>query len=324
MFDRFTLALLGTLALAALLPCRGTAAGVLDGVSVAGIALLFFLHGARLSRAAVRAGLVHWRLHLLVLACTFVLFPLLGLVLRPLAAPLLTPPIYLGVLFLCALPSTVQSSIAFTSIARGNVAAAVCSASLSNLAGVFVTPMLVALLLASGSVAAVSPLDAIGTIAAQLLLPFVAGQWLQPRIGGWIAQRQRMLARLDRGTVLLIVYTAFSASVVEGLWRQLPPRSLAALALVVVALLAAVLGLTAWLGRRFGFAREDRIVIVFCGSKKSLASGVPIAKVLFAGNPAIGAILLPVMLFHQIQLIACGIIAQRYARAAVDVPDPAG
>jgi sodium/bile acid cotransporter 7 len=315
LFDRFTLALIATVALAAVLPCHGTVATAFDWITTFGIALLFFLHGARLSREAIIAGIVHWRLHLLVFASTFVMFPLIGLGLKPVAPFLLTPDMYIGVLFLCTLPSTVQSSIAFTSIARGNVPAAVCSASLSSLLGVFLTPLLVSVLLATHGNTG-SPLDTIGKLVLQLFVPFIAGHLLRPWIAGWVERRRGLLSYTDRGTVLLVVYVAFSASVVEGLWSHVPLRSLAGLLLVAIVILALALSLTTFASRRFGFDREDEIATVFCGSKKSLASGVPIANILFAGNPALGMILLPVMLFHQIQLMACAMLAQRYARRA--------
>jgi sodium/bile acid cotransporter 7 len=314
--DRFTLYLLGTVLLASLLPCRGGVAIALGKITTFAIGLLFFLHGAKLSREALVSGLTHWRLHLLVLASTFVMFPLLGLVLEPLASPLVGPQLYLGVLFLCTLPSTVQSSIAFTSMARGNVAAAVCSASASNFFGIFVTPLLVGTMVVHGSNAGAgggSSLDAIWTIVEQLLLPFLAGQFLRPWIGAWVDKHKPMLKIVDQGSILLVVYTAFSESVNEGLWHQLSPSALAALLVLNCVLLAIALGVATFTSRRLGFSREDEITIVFCGSKKSLASGVPMAKVLFALG-ALGMIILPVMLFHQIQLMVCAVLAQRWSR----------
>lgn len=310
--DNFTLALLGTVLLASLLPMTGAAAMVLDDVTNVAMAALFFLHGARLSRESIVAGMLHWRLHLVILACTFVLFPLLGLAFTPLAGGLLTPELFLGVLFLCTLPSTVQSSIAFTSIARGNVPAAVCSASLSSILGVFLTPLLMTVL-AGTSGGIHNPLQAIGGIMLQLLVPFVAGHLLRPWIAGWVERRRGLLRYTDQATILLVVYSAFGEAVSEGLWSKTPVISLLMVALVAAVLLGIAMPLITFLARRMGFNREDEIAIVFCGSKKSLATGVPIAKVLFAGG-SLGAIVLPVMVYHQIQLIVCGIIAQRYAR----------
>lgn len=313
-YDRFLLAMLATIGLAMLLPASGDVADGLHGASMLGIALLFFLHGARLPREVIIAGFARWQLHLLVLAITFVCFPLIGITLNHvLPVEWIGPELMLGILFLCSLPSTVQSSIAFTSIAHGNVAAAVCSASLSNLAGVLLTPLLVTAL-ASQSAHFAFGLEAIASIVFQLALPFVAGHLVRPWLARWLERRRSLLAWTDRGTVLLVIYLAISTSVINGIWQELPLPALAVLILILIAILAAALLLTFALGHRLGFNRDDRIAIVFCGSKKSLASGVPIANVLFAGNPALGMIVLPVLVYHQIQLLACAVIAQRHAR----------
>ncbi|ROU09154.1 bile acid:sodium symporter family protein [Lysobacter enzymogenes] len=312
--DTFTLALLATVALAWKFPLQGAPAQWMDDFTDLAIAALFFLHGARLSREAILAGMLHWRLHLVIFASTFILFPLLGLALKPLSGHLLTPELYLGLLFLCTLPSTVQSSIAFTSMAGGNVPAAVCSASASSLLGVFLTPLLLSALAgAHGGMA--DPTEAIGKIMLQLLVPFVAGHLLRRWIGGWVERQRAVLRYTDQGTVLLVVYTAFSASMNSGLWQSTPVLALYIVIAVCALLLAVVMVATTFAARRLGFSREDEIAIVFCGSKKSLATGVPMAKILFATG-ALGAIVLPVMIFHQIQLIVCAQLAQRYARKA--------
>ncbi|MNQ13173.1 Sodium Bile acid symporter family protein [compost metagenome] len=322
--DNFTLTLVAVVTLASLLPASGRVAHFFEGLTTVAIGLLFFLHGAKLSREAILAGITHWRLHLLVFACTFILFPVLGLALRPVLGPLVTPQLYTGVLFLCVLPATVQSAIAFTAMARGNMPAAICSASASTLLGVFITPVLVSLVVLpeGGAVASSSSLDAIGRILLQLLVPFVIGHLSRPLIGKWIQKRAAVLKFVDQGSILLVVYTAFSAAVIEGLWKQIPVSALLGLLLVCGVLLALALGLTTFMARRFGFNIEDEITIVFCGSKKSLASGIPMAKVLFASH-AVGAIVLPLMLFHQMQLMVCAVLAQRYARRAAPAPAPA-
>jgi sodium/bile acid cotransporter 7 len=310
--DNFTLAMIATVVAASLFPCHGQGAVIFNNVTHVAVSLLFFLHGAKLSREAVIAGVTHWRLHLLVLLCTFALFPLLGLLLKPVLTPLVTPDLYLGILFLCMLPSTVQSSIAFTAAARGNVPAAICSASASNLFGIFITPVLVGLL-TSAQMSGGSPLESAGQIALQLLLPFIAGQVARRWIGAWVEKHKPLTRMVDQGSILLVVYTAFSEAVGQGLWHQVSWGTLAGLMLINVLLLALVMGISAQAARRLGFNREDRIAIVFCGSKKSLASGVPMAKVLFAGG-ALGAVVLPLMLFHQLQLMVCAVLAQRYAK----------
>jgi sodium/bile acid cotransporter 7 len=308
--DPYILAMVATVAFASLCPVRGESAIIVGwGVKLA-IALLFFLHGARLPTQEALAGLKHWRLQTAVLSCTFVLFPLIGIGAATLTPDLLSPPLMTGLLYLCILPSTVQSSIAFTSIARGNVAGALCAASASNLFGIFLTPLLAALLM-KGQSAGFS-LDALGDIILQLLFPFLAGQLARPLLGAFVTRHRAVLNLVDRGSILLIIYAAFSEGVVKGVWSQLGAGELLRLSLVLSGLLAFVLTLTTFLSRRLGFAREDEIVIVFCGSKKGLSAGLAMASVLFTG-PQIGLFMLPIMLFHQIQLMVCAVIAQRYA-----------
>jgi sodium/bile acid cotransporter 7 len=309
--DNFTLGLVGTVILASFLPVHGQAAVGFNWLTNVAVGLLFFLHGAKLSREAIIAGATHWRLHLVVLLCTFALFPLLGLALKPLLSPLVTPALYAGILFLCTLPSTVQSSIAFTSIAKGNVPAAVCSASASSLLGIFITPALVGVMITSQAAGGASPWHTVGNIVLQLLVPFVAGQLLRPVIGEWIERNRSVLKFVDQGSILLVVYGAFSEAVNEGLWHQIPLSALGGLLVINVVLLALALAVTVFVSKRLGFTRADQITIIFCGSKKSLASGVPMAKVIFASH-AVGAVVLPLMLFHQIQLMVCAALAQRW------------
>lgn len=308
--DRFILVLIATVALASLLPAQGAVATAADRLATAAIVLLFFVHGAKLPRSAIMAGLGHWRLHLLIMASTYLLFPLLGLTLARIFPGLLPPALWTGMLFLCAMPSTVQSSIAFTSAAGGNVPAAIAAASASQLLGIVLTPLLVSLLAEAhgGSI----DVSGIGPILLQLLVPFIAGHLLRPWIGGWIERHKPLTAITDRSAILISVYSAFSAAVVEGIWSKLPLPALAALLGVCLLLLALILVATRGLARLFGFAREDEITIVFCGSKKSIISGVPMARVLLPG-PEMGIVLLPLMIFHQIQLMACALLAQRYA-----------
>lgn len=310
--DRFTLLLVITVILASLLPAQGRGLVAFDWITGLAISLLFFLHGARLSREAIIAGVLHWRLHLTVFSATFVMFPILGIALKPLLQPLVTPELYTGILFLCCLPATVQSAIAFTSIARGNVPAAVCSASASSLLGIFLTPLLAGTVVVASTSAPIS-FDAVSQIMLQLLLPFILGQFLRPWIGAWVYRRKAMLKFVDQGSILLVVYTAFSEAVNEGLWQNTPLPALLGLLFSCAVLLAlSLLGCVA-LGRIFKFNIEDRITLLFGGSKKSLASGIPMAQVIFAGQ-AVGAIVLPLMLFHQIQLMVCAMLAARFAK----------
>jgi sodium/bile acid cotransporter 7 len=308
--DPFLTAIVATVGTATLFPARGEAAVAAEWAIGGAIALLFFMHGARLSAQAALEGARHWRLHAAVFTGTFLLFPLFGVAMHALAPGLLTPPLWAGVILLTAAPSTVQASIAFTSAAGGNVPAALCSASASNLLGVVLTPLIAGLLL-SGHGADFSP-RAVVTLTTELLLPFLVGQLLRPWIGAFMRRHASALKLVDHGSILLIVYGAFSAGVAGGIWHQVDAAQLIRLALVDAGLLAAVMTTLILASRLFGFSRPDEITIVFCGSKKSLASGLPIASVLFAGQPA-GVIVLPLMLFHQIQLMVCAALARRYA-----------
>ncbi|MGY1496300.1 bile acid:sodium symporter family protein [Streptomyces sp. QTS52] len=305
--DPYILLLLAMVGLAALLPARGTGADVASGASTAAIAFLFFLYGARLSTREALAGLKHWRLHATVLACTFVVFPLLGLAARGLEPVFLTHDLYTGLLFLTLVPSTIQSSIAFTSMARGNVPAAICAGSFSSLVGIVVTPLLAATLL--GSTGGGFSLDSLLEIVLQLLVPFLAGQVLRRWIGGFVTRHKKALGLVDRGSILLVVYTAFGEGMAEGIWHQVSPARLGGLLVVEAVLLALMLALTWYGGKALGFDREDRITVQFAGSKKSLAAGLPMASVLFGAQASLAV--LPLMLFHQMQLMVCAVIAKR-------------
>jgi sodium/bile acid cotransporter 7 len=317
--DPFLMLLLATVAAASLLPAHGAGVAWFGHATDVAIILLFFLHGAKLSREAILAGATNWRLHLLVLAASFLLFPLLGVALSRLAAGVTAPEILSGLLFLSLLPSTVQSSIAFTALARGNVPAAVCSASLSNLIGIVLTPVLVGLLMHVNAAGGGISIDAIKGITMQLLLPFVAGHLLRPLIGGFIDRNKRILMPVDRSSILLVVYTAFSAAVVDGIWQRTSIVDLATILILSAILLALVMGLNLIVARRLHLAREDEIVLLFCGSKKSLVSGVPMAAALFPAAQ-MGPLILPLMIFHQLQLFVCAVIAARYRGTPTDAP----
>lgn len=313
--DPFLLAIVVSAVVATLLPARGAGAVALEHGVTVGIALLFFLYGARMHPRETLEGLRNWRLHGVILAATYVMFPLIGLGLAFLV-PLgvLTPALYLGLLYTSLLPSTVQSSVTFTSIARGNVAAAVVSASLSNLLGVFLTPLLVIALMNSSGQASVHP-RAVLDIVLQILVPYVVGQLSRRWTGRFVERHRKPLRLVDQAIIVLVVYSAFSAGRRERMWQEVSVGQVAALVAVCLVVLAVVLGVTWWGAGRLGFSRRDRIAIQFCGSKKSLATGLPMAAVLFADQP-IGLIALPLMVFHQAQLMACSALAQRYARSA--------
>lgn len=310
--DNYILMLVGTVVLATLLPASGLFAQALRYLTTFAIGLLFFLHGAKLSREAILAGIMHWRLYLAVFACTFVLFPVLGVVLRPALEPLVNSELYLGILFLCFLPSTVQSAIALTSMARGNIPAAICCASGSTLLGVFLTPVLVGIWV-NPITASISAWESVVRIFMQLMLPFLIGHFLRPWLLKWMVGSGRVLLAVDRGSILLVVYTAFSAAVLQGLWSIVPVSALAGVIVISIVLLAISLIAAYWLARSMELNRADQITIMLAASQKSLASGIPMAQVLFASS-VVGIMVLPLMIYHQIQLMVCSVLAQRWGR----------
>ncbi len=312
--DRFLLAIVAAALVAGIFPASGPMVPIVEGAVKVAIAALFFLYGARLHPRQALAGLAHWRLHLTILAFTYVVFPIIGLALRVAVPTPISPALYLGILYLTLVPSTVQSSIAFTSIAGGNVAGAIVSASASNLLGVALTPLLAWGLMSTTGQVSIGP-DAVVDIVAQLLLPFAAGQLSRRWTATFVAQHS-WLKLFDRGSIVLVVYSAFSAGMREHMWSQVSAADLVVLLVVCLVLLAGMLGFTWWTARRLGFDRADIIAIQFCGTKKSLASGLPMATVLFAGQP-LGLLMLPLMVFHQAQLMACSALAARYARGAI-------
>lgn len=297
-------------------PARGSFAEVFATLTNVAIAVLFFLYGARLSTSEALVGLKHWRLHVTILAFTFLIYPLVGLALRPLTA-FISNDLYAGILYLTLVPSTVQSSVAFTSIGRGNVAGAIVSASASNLAGVILTPLLVMALMGTGDSVHVDG-SVFGEIALLLLAPFIAGQvarTFMPAVRGLAANKATKV--VDRGSIAMVVYSAFSAGVVGGIWSAISIWEIAFLVVFAAALVAFMLWLTRAISARLGFERPDIVAIEFCGSKKSLATGLPMASVIFAtGGASLGLLILPLMIYHQVQLMMCSWLAARYAHQA--------
>lgn len=311
--DPMMIKLIITVLLASFLPAKGGFVDFFEYLTTAAIALLFFMHGAKLSREKIIAGSSHWQLHLWIMCSTFVLFPVLGLLLVWWHPVNVGPEIYTGFLYLCILPATVQSAIAFTSLAGGNVAAAVCSASASSLLGVFISPLLVNLVMDVHSSAPTDGLEQVGKIMLQLLVPFVIGHLSRRWIAGWVEKHRSLIGKTDQTSILLVVYSAFSEAVVNGIWHRVGIDTLLWILAGCLLLLFVALAINFLAARLFGFSRADQIVVLFCGSKKSLANGVPMANILFPAS-AVGIIVLPLMIFHQVQLMVCSFIAGRYKK----------
>ena len=315
-FDIFTAGILISLALGLVVPCHGQGAEVFDWLTNAAIVLLFFLYGVKLSRKSVVEGLLNWRLQGMVFFFTFVFFPVMIPLLRPVFEPLVGPALFMGLVYVACLPSTVQSSIAFTSVAGGNVPAAVCSASVSSLLGVFLTPLLVSLLFSTSADGSQVGLDTVLKICYQILLPFILGQFSQPLLRKWVLGHKNLIGWNDKSTIWLVVYTAFSNATSGGYWEKLEAFQLGALVLVCLIFLCFTFAATWYSSRLLGFNREDSITIVFCGSKKSLAVGAPMMMAIFGTLD--NNLLLPLMVFHQVQLMACAHLARHWQRGNSD------
>lgn len=309
--DPFLMSILSVVLIATLLPCQGEIKVFFKYLTTAAIALLFFMHGAKLSRTALMTGVGHWKLHLAIFFSTFILFPILGVIMQPVMVMLLSPILYSGFLYLCSLPGTVQAAIAFTSVGKGNVPAAIFSSTLSSILGVFLSPLLVTLLLHQQS-GEQDLSHAISSILLQLVAPFIAGHLSRPLLASWIERHKSWISKIDKSSILLVVYTAFSEAVVSGIWKQVNAYTLLTIIVVCCLLLAIVMLINILIARLLGFSLPDTVTLVFCGSKKSLVNGIPMANVLFP-SATVGIMVLPLMLFHQLQMIVCAFLAQRYA-----------
>lgn len=314
--DWFLIGMLGAVGLAWAYPQLGAKNGPLhpDIINKAGVALIFFLNGAALAFASLKSGALRWPLHLIVQGATYLLFPLLGLGLLFLAGGLISPALALGFFFLCALPSTVASSVAMTSAARGNVPAALFNATLSSILGVFLTPIWIGLMANSQGAHTISLGKVIFDLVIWLILPLVLGQLSRPLIADWVKRHKTKVFLVDRGTILFIIYTSFCDSIMRGVWSgQGVITVVAALAGGLLLFTIAFAAVTAACGA-LKFSDEDRIAAVFCGSKKTIAAGVPMAQLIFGSDPRIGLILLPLMIYHPMQLVICGVLARRWGK----------
>ena len=311
--DWFLVGMVVAIFVAWLFPAPGAAGGVLQPelLTKAGIAVIFFMNGVLLSFAAMRAGIFQWRAHMLIQGTTYLLFPLIGFALLTFGQGMVAPALMLGFFFLCALPSTVSSSVAMTSMAKGNVPVAVFNATLSSIIGIALTPLWVGLVLQGGGV--VIPM---GSVIVDLLcwvvMPLVIGQLLRPWLGAFAQRHRKWVSRTDRSIILLLVYTSFCDSFMQGIWVSHDRWTLALTGIATGALFFTVLAAMLWLTRALRLSPALRSAVVFCGSKKSLATGVPMAHLMFAGDAGMGLILLPIMLYHPLQMLVCVPLANRW------------
>ncbi|WP_086982164.1 bile acid:sodium symporter family protein [Vibrio aphrogenes] len=315
----FLLAMVGAILLSLVIPNVGKSAGVLhlDKVTTLGIALIFFLHGVGLSPTALRDGVANWRLHLFIQAATFIVYPLLWVCFGQAFLVFMPSALAFGFCFLFVLPSTISSSVAMTAIGHGNIPGAIFNASLSSLLGIFLTPLFIQFFMGLEG-AQFDVMSSVTSIAQMLLLPMVVGQCVRPFILTFFEKHKSSVNKLDKYVILLIVFNAFSDSVNEGIWHSFSlDYVLLSVAICAVVLLVIVNGMK-WSAQRLGFKRADEVAAVFCGSKKTLAAGVPMAKVIFGADPRLGMLLLPIMIYHPLQIFYCALLANRYQKQAIE------
>ncbi len=313
--DWFLLGMISCVLLATFFPDVGKTSGTIhaDKLSDYGIALIFFFHGLGISRKNLRDGILSWRVHVCVQITTFVVFPLVAFLFCLLARNFIPEDLVLGFYFLGAIPSTISSSVAMTAVARGNVPAAIFNASLSSILGIFLTPLIVSIFVSSTESASLPLGETFLNLAILLFMPFLAGQLLNPLFYKRVLPYKKYINIFDKFVILLLVFSSFADSVADGLWTKHGPGMLLETFAGAGILLAVALTGTTLAARALKFKKEDEITAVFCGSKKTLAGGVPMAKLIFGGAPQIGMIVLPIMFYHQLQLLVCTFIANRYA-----------
>jgi sodium/bile acid cotransporter 7 len=323
--DWFLCGMLVATLLSYLFPRFGASGGSMhaEWVINIGVFLVFFLHGVNLSSEQIRHGLKNWRLHLMVQSFTFLVFPLIWLLSDKLLGSQVPSLLMLGFFYLCALPSTISSSVALTASAGGNVPAAILNASLSSVLGIFITPLLVSFVMGSGA-GGIDLGSTLLNLCAMLLLPLVLGQLLRPLFGKFFARHKRYTNIADKLVILLLVYAAFCNSMVSGIWQQQGNSVILSALMGSAMLLAIVLWMTTRTSRALKFSPADEIAAVFCASKKSLAAGAPMAALIFGANPGLGLILLPIMIYHPLQLIVCSVMAERYVHRNRSIAEQQG
>jgi len=284
----------------------------LDKLTGIGVAIVFFLHGLGLSPSAIKAGISNWRMHIYIQLATFLAYPLLWVIFGDLLLANMPASLAFGFCYLFVLPSTISSSVAMTSVGKGNVPGAIFNASLSSILGILITPLLIQLFMGFEGVE-LDLMASVMSIAKMLLLPMIVGQLARPLLLSFSQKHKAIVNKIDKYVILLIVYNAFCNSVANGIWSSFSIEMLVSSIVLCSVILLCMVHLIQWGARRCQFERPDEVTSVFCGTKKTLAAGVPMATVIFGSDPALGMILLPIMLYHPIQIFYCAILASRYA-----------
>jgi solute carrier family 10 (sodium/bile acid cotransporter), member 7 len=309
----FFFALILMVVLAFLFPHVGEDDGVLPlgEITDIGVFLIFFFYGVKLSPAQLRTGLSNYKLHLVIQSSTFVIFPLLILGIHSFSGAG-NSYMWLGVFYLAALPSTVSSSVVMVSIAGGNLPAAIFNASVSSLIGILITPLWMGLFLDIAETGT----DLTSTViklSLQILLPVILGFLFHKRLGGFVANNQKKLKNFDQAIILLIVFTAFSESFAKKMFAGNSLADFIWIGLAMAGLFVLIMTIMWVISKWLGFVQADTITVLFCGSKKSLVQGAVMGKVLFPDPLIFGIVLLPLMMYHSLQLLMGSAIAERFA-----------
>jgi sodium/bile acid cotransporter 7 len=313
----FFLCLVATVFLAWLFPEFGSAnsAMPLRQITGYGVSVIFFFYGVQLDFKSLVEGLRNWKLHLTVQSTTFILFPLFAAIIVYFFGKV-NEQLWLGFFYLCALPSTVSSSVVMVSIAGGNVAAAIFNASLSSIIGIFMTPVWMSFYnVQAGSDVALS--DAIGKLCIQVLVPVIVGMLFHSRIGAWVLKYKTWLRFTDQFIILLIVFTAFAESFLGKMFDSFSAQQIVLLGIAMLAFFLVMAAIMFLVSSSLRFSIADRITVIFCGSKKSLVQGAVMGRVLFPDPVVFGVILLPLMLYHALQLMAGSMLAQIISRKSL-------
>ena len=307
--DSFVIAILIVVGLAYFIP-EPAHLLPLDEIASVGISLVFFFYGLKLSPSKIKSGLRNWKLHLLIQCFTFLIFPLIVLGIKPLFAGQDEELMWLGLFFLAALPSTVSSSVVMVSIAKGNIPAAIFNASISGLIGIFITPLWMGLFVSVGNV---DVSEVYLKLLSEILLPIIGGLLLQKWLGILTQKFSYFFTQFDRSVILIVIYKSFVHSFESNVFSSLLLVDFLILCTWVLLLFILVYGIIQMMCEKLGFSIEDKVTAMFCGTKKSLMHGTVFSKVIFGNLPAMGIILLPLMLFHAFQILIIGVIAGRYA-----------
>lgn len=314
--DSFVIAIIISIVLAYFFPQLGSSESVvpMDLIGSIGISLIFFFYGLSLNNQAIKSGMRNWRLHLSVQSSTFLLFPLLILIFYPLAKNTDYELMWLSFLFLAALPSTVSSSVVMVSMAKGNLPAAIFNASISGILGIIFTPFWMLLFINQTDVAFDFTKIYLQLIT-EIVIPLALGLSLRKFFGAWARKNKKKLDLFDKFIILLIIYKSFVHSFEEQIFSNLKLLDMSLLIVLVFLLFFTVYRLTGWMGKILGFSHADQITNQFCGTKKSLVHGTVFSEALFAGTGIIGIILLPLMVYHAIQILIISIYATRIGNA---------